>query len=138
MREDIKLKRFRKIYKEVNDNYCNNYENVKVSCNKVGITPSTYYKICKELGKRSVGTSIEDQKVKQMGGKRKKKNVYDSDSDEDDTKRNKKDTSKMNSKRKRVKNQTGGGEKSKESIYDENEIGDSAKGTIERIKRTTK
>lgn len=56
MREDIKRKKYKKQYKEVEQIYCNEYLNVKECCTRVGITPSTYYKICKTLGKRSVGT----------------------------------------------------------------------------------
>jgi hypothetical protein len=56
MREDIKLKKYRKIHKNINNHYCNDFLNVKESCAKEGITPAVYYKICKTLNKRSVGT----------------------------------------------------------------------------------
>jgi hypothetical protein len=56
MREDIKLKKYRKIRKDVNDLYCNKFMNVKSACKKIGISPSVYYKACQELGKNSVNT----------------------------------------------------------------------------------
>jgi hypothetical protein len=73
MREDIKLKKFRMIYKNINNHYCNDFLNVKKCCQKEGITPSTYYKICKTLNKRSVGTSKESQQ--QGGSKTNKKAI---------------------------------------------------------------
>lgn len=60
MREDIRLKKYRMIHKKVNDMYCNEFLSITQCCKKLGITPSTYYKICKELGKRSVGTSKDN------------------------------------------------------------------------------
>ena len=68
MREDIKIKKYKMIYKKINDHYCNEYMNVKKSCEKEGITPSKYYKICKELGKKSVGTETKKkEKVTKKG-----------------------------------------------------------------------
>lgn len=62
MREDIRRKKYRKLYGEINDLYCNDFMNVKDACKAVNITPSTYYKICKELGRKSVGTDTKKQK----------------------------------------------------------------------------
>lgn len=72
MREDIKLKKYRMIHKRINEHYCNDFLNVKQSCQREGITPSTYYKICKTLNKRSVGT---DKNGTQNGGSKTNKKV---------------------------------------------------------------
>ncbi len=72
MREDIKLKKYRMLHKKVGEHYCNEFLNVKQSCELEGITPSTYYKICKTLNKRSVGTpKVESQ----SGGSKTEKKV---------------------------------------------------------------
>jgi len=122
MREDIKMKKYRETYKKINDLYCNKYLNIKQCCEKVNITPSTYYKICKALNKRSVGTEKEKSKKgsQKSGSKTSKKNkkVENEDneeinSDESEivseekeidnkilsTKKNEKHTPKMNSKK---------------------------------------
>lgn len=78
MREDIKLKKYRKIYHDVNDLYCNDFLNVKQCCKEIGISPSIYYKACKALGKNSVGTDTSKSlKLKQQGGSKtnKKKSI---------------------------------------------------------------
>lgn len=59
MRSDIRLKKYRKIYRNIQDAYENEYKTVKQACEAEGITPSTYYKICNTLNKRSVGTTAE-------------------------------------------------------------------------------
>lgn len=72
VREDIRLKKYRMIHKNINNHYCNDFLNVKQSCEKEGITPSTYYKICKTLNKRSVGTP---KNATQNGGSKTDKKV---------------------------------------------------------------
>ncbi len=74
MREDIKLKKYRMLHKKVGEHYCNDFLNVKQSCELEEITPSTYYKICKTLNKRSVGAPKAET---QSGGSKteKKSNV---------------------------------------------------------------
>lgn len=104
MREDIKLKKYRMLYKNINDHYCNDFLNVKQSCEKEGITPSTYYKICSTLNKRSVGTDKKKEDVQDGGNdnkKNKKKTVSKSKANDhisSDTKPHEKRVKKMNSK----------------------------------------
>jgi len=80
MREDIKLKRYKKIRNDVNDLYCNKYMNVTSACKKIGISPSVYYKACKELGKSSVNTDtyisskMKEKNSQKGGSKSEKKN----------------------------------------------------------------
>jgi hypothetical protein len=95
MREDIKLKKYRKICKDVNDLYCTKFINVKQSCQKIGISPSVYYKACKELGKNSVGTETnKSSKLKQRGGSKSTKKT--STSKKTITKNTNNDTSSIN------------------------------------------
>jgi hypothetical protein len=63
MREDIRKKRNKKIYKDVERKYCEEFKNIRLCCKELNITPSTYYKVCKELGKQSVGTDKNIQKA---------------------------------------------------------------------------
>jgi hypothetical protein len=56
MRPDIRLKKNKMLYAKVDDYYCKEFLTVKKSCEKAGISTSVYYKICKDLGKNSVGT----------------------------------------------------------------------------------
>ena len=82
MREDIKMKKYKVLYKQVNDMYCKEFLNITQCCKKLKTSPSTYYKACKALGKESVNTPI------QKGGN------YDEQEVHNQKKVNKNDTSK--------------------------------------------
>lgn len=56
MRPDIRYEMNTKAYNKVEALYRFKYMTVKDACKTAGITPSKYYKICKDLGKPSVGT----------------------------------------------------------------------------------
>ena len=62
MRSDIRNKKINMLYNKVNDYYCNEYLNVRESCKKANISTSVYYKICKELGKKSVNSDTHNKK----------------------------------------------------------------------------
>ena len=59
------------IHKKVNDMYCKEFKNVTQCCSELNISPSTYYKICKELERPSVGSPLKTAE-KQTGGSVKK------------------------------------------------------------------
>lgn len=61
MREDIRIKKYTALTKQVGKIYRSEFLSVKDSCAKVGITPSNYYSMCAELGKCSVGMSKEQK-----------------------------------------------------------------------------
>ena len=62
MREDIRKKKYKIIYKKVNDMYCNKFMTITQCCKELKITPSQYYKICAELGKKSVNAETKSKK----------------------------------------------------------------------------
>jgi hypothetical protein len=156
MREDIKLKKYKDIYKKINDNYCNNYLNVTECCDKVGISTSTYYKICKKLGKKSVGSEINNKtkKNKISNFSKLNSNVSDLNSSNKNLNSNVSDLNssnknvnsidshilvdqKMNSQQKRqkkVSNQKGGVNKSQVNIDVEDNDNKSTKRGIKNIK----
>lgn len=77
MRTDIKLKKYKMLYKQIDNMYCNEFLNVTQCCKEVGISPSTYHKICYELGKKSVAYDKKKEQEKedseQKGGSNSKK-----------------------------------------------------------------
>lgn len=62
MRTDIKHKKYRMIYKQVQDMYCNEFLNITQCCKELAITPSTYQRICNELNLKSVAYDRKRQK----------------------------------------------------------------------------
>lgn len=70
MRQDIKIRKFQNIYDKVDDLYNNEFLSIKKSCDKLGITESYYYKICKKLDKKS---AAYDEKSKNNKSKNSKK-----------------------------------------------------------------
>lgn len=96
MREDIRRKKYKMLHNKINECYCKDFLNVKQSCKKAGITTSVYYKICKELGRKSVGTPI---KTKQ------KSNTNAQNSNDKSTKSHTSAREKLNSHRKKAKNE---------------------------------
>lgn len=84
MRTDIKHKKYRMIYKQVNDMYCNDFMNITQCCKELAISPSTYHKICNELGKKSVAydkvKEQEKEESEQKGGSKSKKKAVKNNS----------------------------------------------------------
>lgn len=94
MREDMKIKKYKYLYKKINEFYCNPpYLNVTQSCKKAGISTGVYYNICKELDKKSVGTDKnatkkggsktdkkkKSKKIKQEGGSKEEETMIELD-----------------------------------------------------------
>lgn len=109
MREDIKLKRYRILHKKIGEKYCTEYKSVKQCCKECSITPAVYYKICRELGKKSVNAprgNAKEQKdtYKQQGGTEveQKSNALETKTDVLITNNDKKTTSKPNNRDKKV------------------------------------
>lgn len=67
------------IYKDVENMYCNEFKNITQCCKELAISPSTYHKIFKKLGKKSVAYDKKKEDVKedsdQKGSKSNKKSV---------------------------------------------------------------
>lgn len=59
MRSDIRLKKYKLYYDKIDDLYCNHFLTISKACEKVGISPSTYQKICKQLNLPSVAKELE-------------------------------------------------------------------------------
>ena len=72
MREDIKKKKYKMLHRKINDMYCNEFKNVKQCCKEAGISTGVYYKICKDLGKKSVGAPRKTTKPRGSKTKRSK------------------------------------------------------------------
>ena len=74
MREDIRRKKYKKLYKQVDELYCEQFLNITQACKKLKISPRTYHHICKELGRPSVAKERPkpvkkvSRKTRQTGG----------------------------------------------------------------------
>jgi DNA-binding MurR/RpiR family transcriptional regulator len=65
MRTDVKHKKYKMLYKQVEDMYCNDFMNITQCCKELAMSPSTYHKICKELGKKSVAYDKKKEDAKE-------------------------------------------------------------------------
>lgn len=90
MRTDVRIKKYTDIYNKVNNFYNNDYLSIIKSCEKLDITPRFYYKICKELGKKSVADKdfnkqyFVKNKIDQKGGNKNVDKIIDNEQDSDD------------------------------------------------------
>ena len=134
MREDIRKKKYKMLYKKVEDMYCNEFKNITECCKANKITPSQYYKICNELDKKSVNVNI---KTKKNDNKSTKNNTLSDDREVNGSIPQYSAQPKMNSKRKvtkNVNNQKGGEGKNISDInIDEYDINDHTTKELDTI-----
>lgn len=74
MRQDLRANKYKRIYDRVRDEYEASNKSIRTVCNNLGYSERYYYKICKELGEKSVA-KLEPRPAKQKGGNGGKYNI---------------------------------------------------------------